>query len=56
VSLFDDITIDTYQITDNQKTTLKINTEGKVLTKGIKYDYSCFNDKFYNNFAMLDKI
>ncbi|MDR0926819.1 MAG: hypothetical protein LBO69_03525 [Ignavibacteria bacterium] len=30
VSLFDDVSIDTYQITDNQKTTLKINTDGKV--------------------------
>ena len=56
VSLFDDTTIDTYQITDNQKTSLKINIDGKVLTKGIKYDYSCFNDKFYNNFAVLEEI
>ena len=56
VSLFDDVSIDTYQITDNQKTSLKISTEGKVLTKGVKYDYSCFNDKFYNNFNILEYI
>jgi hypothetical protein len=56
VSLFDDISIDTYQITDNQKTSLKIDKNGKVLTKGIKYDYNCFNDKFYNNFELLDKM
>jgi len=53
VSMFDDISIPTYQITDNQKTTLKINKEGKVLNKGKKYDYSCFCS-FHNNFDILE--
>lgn len=54
ISKFDDITLPTYQITDNQKTTLHINIEGKVLNKGKKYSYECFKD-FYNNFKSLEK-
>ncbi len=54
VSLFDDTTLDTYQITDNQKTTLKIRDTGEVINKGKKYSYSCFNDKFYMNFEALE--
>lgn len=54
VTLFDDINIDTYQITDNQKTTLIIRDTGEVINKGKKYDYSCFNKKFYMNFDALE--
>ncbi len=54
VSRFDDISIDTYQITDNQKTTLTIRNDGAVLTGGKKYDYSCFNEQFYMNFDALE--
>jgi hypothetical protein len=54
VNLFDDTSIDCYQITDNQKTTLKINKEGTVLNKGKKYDYSCFNNIFFDNFQVLE--
>ncbi len=54
VSLFDNISIDTYQITDNQKTTLTINKNGAVTNIGKLYDYSCFNDKFYMNFDALE--
>jgi hypothetical protein len=54
VILFDNTNIDTYQITDNQKTTLTVNEDGIVLNKGKKYDYSCFNDKFFNNFKVLE--
>ena len=46
VNKFDDIRIDTYQITDNQKTSLKINEDGKILNKGRKYNFDCFNKKF----------
>ncbi len=53
ISLFDDIKIDSYQKTDNQKTTLKFNEDGSIKTKGVKYDYSCF-DKFHNNYEILD--
>ena len=55
VEKFDDISIDTYQKTDNQKTTLTIDNNGNVLNKGKKYDYRCFKD-FHNNFEILDKI
>ncbi len=54
VSKFDNIGIDTYQITDNQKTTLTIDKNGRIKNSGIIYDYSCFNDEFYMNFGILD--
>ena len=47
VSKFDNINLDTYQITDNQKTTLMIDPSGEVKSSGRIYDYSCFNDIFY---------
>lgn len=53
VELFDNLKIDAYQITDNQKTTLTINKKGIVMNKGKKYNYDCFKD-FYNNFKKLD--
>ena len=53
VKLFDDISIVTYQVTDNQKTTLTINKSGVVLNKGKKYNYDCFK-KFHNDFSCLD--
>ena len=55
VSLFDNIALDTYQITDNQKTTLTINDNGVVLNKGKMYDYSVFNTRFYNDFSALER-
>jgi hypothetical protein len=55
VSQFDDISIDAYQITDNQKTTLRIDFDGNVLNRGIKYSYNCFKN-FHNNFAVLEVI
>ena len=54
VQKFDNINLDTYQITDNQKTTLTINKNGIVLNSGKIYDYSCFNDVFYMNFDILE--
>jgi hypothetical protein len=54
VKKFDSIPLPTYQITDNQKTTLKINKNGVVLNKGEDYDYSCFNNKFYNDWNALE--
>lgn len=50
---FDDINLKSYQGTDNQKTELPINEHGEVLKEGRKYDYSCFNDDFHNNFDKL---
>ncbi len=55
VEKFDDISIDTYQITDNQKTSLRIDKEGNILNKGKKYNYDCFRE-FHNNFECLEEI
>lgn len=54
VSEFDNLELDTYQITDNQKTNLTINENGQVLNKGKNYDYSCFNKRFYNDWNALE--
>ncbi len=61
VEFFDNLELDTYQITDNQKTELPITKEGKVIKRaktlpnGKKYDYSVF-EKFRNNFECLEKV
>lgn len=55
IDKFDDISLPTYQITDNQKTTLRINMQGQILNRGKKYSYECFS-KFCNNFALLERI
>lgn len=55
MSKFDDMTLPTYQITDNQKTTLRINFQGQVFNNGKKYSYECFK-KFLDDFALLDKV
>ena len=54
VERFDNLELDTYQITDNQKTTLTINKAGKVLNRGRKYDFSVFED-FHDNFDCLEE-
>lgn len=54
---FDNISLDTYQVTDNQKTELPIRSDGVVLKKGSTttgYDYSVFNSRFYNDFNALE--
>lgn len=50
---FNDLSIDSYQVTDNQKTALCINTDGTILNEGKKYSYECFKS-FHNNFKILD--
>ncbi len=55
VAKFDDTSLATYQITDNQKTTLRINLAGEILNKGKKYSYDCFKE-FHNNFALLESL
>lgn len=55
VSRFDDMSLPTYQITDNQKTTLRINKQGKILNNGKKYSYDCFKE-FHNDFEILEKF
>lgn len=57
VKKFDNIKLDTYQITDNQKTELPIRIDGVVIKKGTAntgYDYSVFNSRFYNDFGALE--
>lgn len=54
VQRFDNIQLDTYQITDNQKTTLTIRNDGCVLNKGKQYDYSIFNNRFYADWGALE--
>ena len=55
VERFDDLELDTYQVTDNQKTELPINKAGEIVKKGRKYDYSSFKE-FLNNFDCLEKL
>lgn len=55
VSRFDDMSLPTYQITDNQKTTLRINKQGEILNNGKKYSYDCFKE-FHNDFEILEKF
>lgn len=54
VSKFDNLELATYQITDNQKTTLRINENGVVLNKSKLYDFSCFNNRFYEDWDSLE--
>lgn len=54
VERFDNFQLETYQITDNQKISLTIRNDGVVLNKGKIYSYSCFNDKFYNDWNSLE--
>ena len=54
VALFDNLELPTYQITDNQKTELRITKDGKVLKRSKKYNYDAF-EKFKNNFDCLEE-
>ena len=55
VAKFDDLSLDTYQVTDNQKTELPVLNDGVVVKKGRKYDYRVF-DGVRNNFDLLDEM
>ena len=55
VKRFDNISLATYQITDNQKTSLVIRNDGTVLTEGTVHSYACFNERFYNDWGALEK-
>ncbi len=59
VEKFDDLSLDSYQITDNQKITLRINKEGKVKTKSRKYPNNHYEQVFVNfkdNFELFDQL
>ena len=53
INKFDDLNIDSYQVTDNQKTAITINESGIVTKKGRKYSYECFKE-FHDNFEKFD--
>lgn len=55
VERFDNIELDTYQVTDNQKTNLRINKEGEVLTRS-KYGTAEVFKEFHNNFDIFDEL
>ena len=55
VGRFDDMSLPAYQITDNQKTTLRISKQGEILNNGKKYSYDCFKE-FHNDFEILEKF
>lgn len=55
ISRFDELTLASYQTTDNQKTNLYVNKDGDVLNKGRVHKYDCFAD-FFGNFEKLDEI
>ena len=58
VEKFDDLSLPSYQITDNQKINLRINRKGKVLTKSRKYsyDYNQIFENFKDNFELFDQL
>ena len=61
INKFDDTSLPSYQYSDNQKTTLRIDTtNGKVLNKAKKEgrSYDFFNDpkEFFENFDKLEEI
>lgn len=56
ISKFDNLELASYQVTDNQKTTLSIREDGLVTKKGKIYDYSCFNNEFYGSFEKFNVI
>ena len=55
ISKFDNLSLPSYQKTDNQKITLRIKDEGTVLNKGEKQIGKCF-EEFHNNFDKLKQV
>ena len=55
VERFDNIELDAYQVTDNQKTNLRINREGEVLTRS-KYGTADAFREFHNDFDIFDEL
>ena len=55
VTRFDNIGLPTYQVTDNQKTSLRITKEGEVLNRSDIYDYEVFPESL-NNFEIFNEL
>ena len=56
VERFDNIRLDTYQVTDNQKTSLRINRRGEVLNQSKKYGTADAFKRFLNDFDIFDEL
>ncbi|CAJ2377663.1 MAG: conserved hypothetical protein [Arenicellales bacterium IbO2] len=57
IERFDDLELDSYQKTDNQKTTLRISPDGTVKNRSLKgYDYDAFNSEFRDAFGKFKDI
>lgn len=56
VSRFDNVELDSYQITDNQKINLRIDREGNVLNKGRNFPTAEVFAEFHNDFDVLDQL
>ena len=55
VERFDNTELGTYQVTDNQKTNLRINRDGEVLTRS-KYGTAELFKEFHNDFDIFDEL
>lgn len=55
VERFDNTELGTYQVTDNQKTNLRINRDGEVLTRS-KYGTAEAFREFHNDFDIFDEL
>ena len=56
VAKFDNLELDSYQITDNQKTNLRIDREGNVLNQGRLFPTAEVFAEFHNDFDILDEL
>lgn len=56
INRFDNLNLRSYEKTDNQKIELRIDGKGNILNQGRKYNFSCFNSEFKDNFKVFDKI
>ena len=54
VSKFYNISLDHSQLIDKQNTTLKIDENGLILNKSKLYDFSCFNNRFCEDWSSLE--
>ena len=56
IDRFDDLTLPSYQKTDNQKITLRIDSKGNVRNqRGPKHDFSCFKE-FHNKLDRFEQL
>ena len=56
VAKFDNLDLDSYQVTDNQKVNLRIDRDGKVLNQGRNFPTAEVFAEFHNDFDVLDQL